>query len=214
MWLAASQMEACLASEASTPPKSPVIGVLILVQWAPRSVVSRSVPAFPASQQTREEGAKPAVRFAFAPVSNDFHFLPPSVVNCTVPAGCSFQKTLLSGVSNKPVSEPVTSTASLETPCFLDMALVCMFGAVAFDSIGTDSVIERGTLFASAWAGRPPPTAPPTAPLETGGGGAGGAEATARAFSEAAASVAARAVIPGAGEGGADFFFSKRPLAI
>src|SRR5579859_5279334 len=212
MWSAASQMDACFASAARTPPKSPVMGVLIRVQWPPRSVVSSSVPAFPVSQQTREEGAEPAVRFAFAPVSSDLNVLPPSVVNRSVPGGCIFQNTWLSGVRIRPTPEVVNAISSLETPCFFAMAFVCTFGTA--DSTVTVSVIERGALFSSARAGALWAATPPALPPETagaGGGAAGGTEAMTGAFSETAASVEACKGSFGAGAGTADILFSRRP---
>src|SRR5580704_10916380 len=190
------------------------MGVLMRIQWPPRSVVRKSVPAFPANQQMRGEGAKPAVISTFAPVSSNFHFLPPSVVNWTVPAGCSFQKTLGSGVRFRPASERATWTSSLETPCFIIMVSVRPFNGAACVSTMTVSVTEGGTLFASEWAGVLWAATPPALRPKAGGagaGGGGGAEATAGAFSETTVSVGAGLGIFGEAEGDEGVFFSRRP---
>src|SRR5215472_16265868 len=58
------QMVAWRASVARTPLKSSARGEWMVAQWAPASVVSKMVPAWPTTQQTFSEGAEPAVRSA------------------------------------------------------------------------------------------------------------------------------------------------------
>src|ERR1700758_4295123 len=84
-------MVACFPSLASTPPRSPAIGVTISCQCLPPSVVCSSVPAAPAIQQMFFAGAEPLVRFAVTGISCDFHVLPPSPECAIVPCSPNLQ---------------------------------------------------------------------------------------------------------------------------
>src|SRR5215471_6975820 len=90
-------MEACLASEACTPPRSPPIGTLTRCQCLPPSAVRRSVPEAPATQQTFALGAEAESSLTVTPETCEVHSLPPLVELRIWPASPNFQTDLPSG---------------------------------------------------------------------------------------------------------------------
>src|SRR5215471_19823342 len=90
-------MEACLASEACTPPRSPPIGTLTRCQCLPPSAVRRSVPEAPATQQTFALGAAAESSLTVTPETCEVHSVPPLVERKIWPASPNFQTDLPSG---------------------------------------------------------------------------------------------------------------------
>src|ERR1700750_2637841 len=90
-------MEACLASEACTPPRSPLIGMVIRRQCLPPSVVRSSVPEAPPSQQIFALGAEPARSLTATPETAEVQSFPAFVERKIWPASPNFQTTLPSG---------------------------------------------------------------------------------------------------------------------
>src|SRR5216683_4915425 len=86
-------MLACFPSLASTPPRSPAIGVTISCQCLPPSVVRSNVPAAPAIQQIFFAGAEPPISVAATAATCGFHVLPPSL-ECAM-APCSPNRQIL-----------------------------------------------------------------------------------------------------------------------
>src|SRR5262249_61534372 len=95
-------MEACLASEACTPPRSPPIGTLTRSQCLPPSAVRRSVPEAPATQQTFAVGAEAESSLTRTPETCETHSLPPLVERRLWPAAPSFQTDFQSGEGRDP----------------------------------------------------------------------------------------------------------------
>src|SRR6516225_2492850 len=104
-------MEACLASEACTPPRSPPIGTLTCCQCSPPSAVRRSVPEAPATQKTFALGAAAESSLTVTPETCEAHSLPPLVERRIWPASPNFQTDLPSGEATDRKSGDATSNS-------------------------------------------------------------------------------------------------------
>src|SRR5258708_11414795 len=129
-------MLACFPSLASTPPRSPAIGVTISCQCLPPSVVRSSVPAAPAIQQIFFAGAEPLVRVPVTGTSCDFQVLPLSL-ECAI-APCSPNLQILF-----PLDATIPDGSSARSITFLDIT-----GRLASFFLGAD---VTSTVSVAAW---------------------------------------------------------------
>src|SRR5258708_8289041 len=89
-------MIAFLSSVARTPPRSPVMGIMMRFQCLPLSVVRSKVPAAPAIQQIFALGAEAASSLAYTPNGCEVQSLPAVFESKIWPASPNFHTHLFS----------------------------------------------------------------------------------------------------------------------
>src|SRR3989442_9731238 len=91
-------MAAIWASRALTPMRSPAVGEATFCQCSPPSVVSKTLPCLPTTQQTISLGADPASKEAERPLLWLAQDVPPSEERRMTPRSPRIQTVLPSGV--------------------------------------------------------------------------------------------------------------------